>query len=211
MNNIHTRQFRRFFSILIAALTITLSASFVSADSPGKLIVAKIEEGIKVLKEPSLQGIDKFSLRREKLWETVSPILDFTETSKRALGPHWLKLSPEERETYTNAFVAVLKNIYLSKSDSYQGERIEFVREIISGNRGKVRTIFHTADGKKVIIDFSMHKKNNEWKVYDLQVEGVSIISNYRSQFNSILAKGTFEELMEKLLKKQNEFAEIDG
>ena len=56
-----------------------------------------------------------------------------------------------------------------------------------------------------------MHKKNNEWKVYDLQVEGVSIISNYRSQFNSILAKGTFEELMEKLLKKQNEFSEIDG
>jgi phospholipid transport system substrate-binding protein len=133
----------------------------------------------------------------------VKELFDFKETAKRALGPHWNNINDIQREEFTEVFIAVLKDIYLNKSDTYAGEKIVFVREIVEGNRGKVRTNLYITSEKKVVVDFSMQLVDGVWKTYDLQIEGVSIISNYRSQFNSFLAKNSFEKLMEDLIEKQ--------
>lgn len=199
------------YRILAAVLACLLSLIPVSGASateePGKFIVATIDRGLKVLNDPSLQGIDKFSERRQKLWETVSPVINFGETSKRALGRHWRERTSEEKEEFTEIFKDILKDFYLGKSDGYQGEKIVYIREIAKGNRAKVQTNFFTVDGKKVVIDFSMHKVDDLWRIYDIIIEGVSIVSNYRSQFNSIIAKSSFEELMVKLREKRAEIS----
>ena len=192
-------------TLLIYLLTF-LPISLSWALNPGETVVQTIDRGIKILEDPSLRGFDKFAERRQKLWEIVTPVFDFAETSKRALGHHWKKRSDQERKEFVFLFTQVLRDIYLGKTDSYAGGNFIYIREIIKGNRGKVRTNFMTADQKKVVVDFSMHKITGNWKVYDITIEGVSMVGNYRSQFNNILAKSSFENLMEKLHNKRDEF-----
>lgn len=195
--------------ILIIAF-LTMGVSFALAEDPGVVVVATIDKGIKILNDPQLQGMNHFKERRQKLWNVVKSVFDFEETSKRALGRHWIPLSFEERKEFTDAFVKVVRNIYLGKTDSYQGQKIEYVRELVKGDRGKVQTNFFTVDQKKIVINLNMHKVGASWKIYDVIVEGVSIVSNYRGQFNSIMSRGSFEELMEKLLEKSEAIANID-
>jgi len=171
------------------------------------IIVKTIENSLEILKDPALSSIDKMSERREKLWEALSSIFNFEETSKRALGQYWLKLTPQERTDFTKTFSSILRDVYIGKSDNYRGEKIEYVREIVEGNRGKVQTIFHTVSNKKIVVDFSMKKYSGVWKIYDVSIEGVSMVSNYRSQFNSILTKSSFAELMTKLKDKKDEIS----
>jgi len=191
--------------ILIVLLTFfPISMSW--ALDPGETVVQTIDRGIKILEDPSLQGFDKFNERKQKLWEIITPVFDFGETSKRSLGHHWKKRSDTERKEFVSVFTQVLRDIYLGKTDSYAGGNFTYVREIIKGNRGKVRTNFITSDQKKVVVDFSMHKVTDNWKVYDITIEGVSMVGNYRSQFNNILTSSSFESLMEKLHNKRDEF-----
>jgi len=194
-------------SLLMSFLTV-LPQTVSWAMGPGEIIVQTIGEGIKVLEDPSLQGMDKFTERKEKLWEIVTPVFDFEATSKRALGHHWKDRTDKEQKEFVSLFTQVLRDIYLGKTDSYAGSNFEYIREIVEGARGKVRTNFITNAQKTVVVDFSMHNINGSWKVYDITIEGVSMVGNYRSQFNSILANSPFEELMEKLRNKRDEFVQ---
>ena len=121
-------------------------------------------------------------------------------------GAPWIR----DREEFTDTFMRVLRNTYIGKTDNYKGQKIVYIRELVHGKRGKVQTNFFTSDGTKVIVDFSMHEVDGSWKVYDVIIESVSIISNYRSQFNSILSKESFEDLMEKLKEKEEEISYLD-
>jgi phospholipid transport system substrate-binding protein len=150
--------------------------------------------------------MDKFTERKEKLWAILMPVFDFDETSKRALGHQWKNLSPQERKEFVSVFTQVLRDIYIGKTDSYSGGNFIYIREITEDTRGKVRTNFITTNQKTVVVDFSMRNINNVWKVYDITIEGVSIVGNYRSQFNSILSSSSFEDLMEQLRNKKDEF-----
>lgn len=205
-------QNKNFILITILALLFGLTSSFpVQADTktPGETVVATIDKSLKILNDPSLSGMDQFKERRQKLWNAVKEIFNFKETSRRALGRHWLALTPQERKEFTDTFTKILRDSYLGKSDSYRGEKIVYVRELVAKNRGKVQTNFFTLQEKKIIIDFSMKKIDGTWKVYDISVEGISMVSNYRSQFNSIIAKGSFEDLMEKLIEKEEEIPDF--
>ncbi len=194
-------------SLLIFLLTLfPLAHSWAGDLGPGEIIVATIDRGIKILEDPQLQGFDKFQERKDKLWAILTPVFNFKETSRRALGHHWKSRTDEERKEFVEVFTQVLRDIYLGKTDTYSGGKFIYVREIVKGKRGKVQTNFITSDQKKVVVDFSMRINNGTWKIYDITIEGVSMVGNYRSQFNAILAKSSFEDLMDKLYKKREEF-----
>jgi phospholipid transport system substrate-binding protein len=196
-----------FFFIVLA----TSSLVWAESQSPGKIIVQTIDEGLAILKDPALQSFDKMPERRQRLWEAVKKVFDFEETAKRALGRHWNDRSPEEQREFAETFKNILKNIYLEKSDSYAQENIFYLSETVDRNRSKVHTYFTTSDGKQIDVDFSMKIIGDEWKIYDVIVEGVSIVGNYRSQFNSILSKSTFAELMDKLREKESEVVKLEN
>jgi len=191
---------------LLIIVFIFISSSLLWAEDPGQIIVKTVDSGLEVLKDPSLQNVEKISERKQKLWEILEPIFNFEEISKRALGRHWKDCTVEERKKFTKIFTEILKNVYLNKSDSYMGEKIVYLREDLQSSRCKVQTNFITTEEKKIAVDFSMRKFNDTWKIYDVTIEGVSIVGNYRSQFNSILSKSSFDELLQKLKEKEKKF-----
>ena len=199
---------------LVAVLVILLGFTGVyvtqaNTPTPGETVVATINKSLDILNDPSLKGIDRFKERRQKLWDVVKTIFDFEETSRRALGQNWLPLTSQEKKEFTDTFVNILRDSYLGKSDSYSGEKIVYIRELVQENRGKVQTNFFTVNQKRIVIDFSMHKIDGTWKIYDVIIEGVSMVSNYRSQFNSIISKESFAGLMKKLTEKEEEIPDF--
>jgi len=192
--------------VVLLLMFLPLSHSWAQESGPGKIVVATIDRGIRILEDPALQGFDKFQERKDKLWAILTPVFNFKETSRRALGHHWKNRTDKEKEEFVSVFTQILRDIYLGKTDTYSGGKFIYVREIVKGNRGKVQTNFITSDKKKVVVDFSMRISEGTWKIYDITIEGVSMVGNYRNQFNAILAKSSFEELMEKLYKKRDEF-----
>ncbi len=196
---------------LVSLLTILLtfiSSSLLWAESPKQVVVESIDKSLEILRDPLLQDVSRISERKQKLWEILAPIFDFQEISRRALGRHWKNHTAKERKEFTLIFTNILKNTYLHKSDSYAGQNIIYLRENTQGNRSKVQTNIITTEGKKIAVDYSAYKSDNGWKVYDVAIEGVSVVGNYRSQFNSILNKSSFAELIQKLKTKEKEFDE---
>lgn len=195
------------FPIVVAG-SIVMSALPATAGSPGELVVSTIDKGLQVLKDPLFQAPSQYPERRAKLWKLLEPVFDFQEIAKRVMGPHWAGLTEDQKQSFIHIFTEIMKDSYLGKTDSYSGERIVFVREIIQGIRGKVQTHFFTVDGKKFVVDFSLQNNGEGWKIYDATVEGVSVVSTYRSQFNEVLSKSSFDDLLKKLTDKHNSFLE---
>lgn len=195
----------------LAVFTLVLApASLIWAESPGKVVVQTIDDGLAILNDPGLQSPEKMPERRQKLWDAVKGVFSFEETAKRSLGRHWNGRTPQEQQEFTETFKNILKNIYLEKSDSYAQENITYLSEMVEGDRSKVNTYITTSDSKQIEVIFSMKIIGGEWKIYDVIVEGVSIVGNYRSQFNSILSKSTFAELMDKLREKEGEVVKLE-
>lgn len=196
----------KFAFLIFILILLSPSQSWAQEMGPGETVVQTIDRGIQILEDPSLQGFDKFQERKEKLWAILTPVFSFEETSRRSLGHHWKNRTDDEKKEFVSVFTQILRDVYLGKTDSYSGGKFIYIREVVKGKRGKVQTNFITSDQKKVVVDFSMRTMEGAWKIYDITIEGVSMVGSYRNQFNSVLAKSSFEELMEKLYKKRDEF-----
>ena len=201
-------RYKRVFNnaILVVCLTscfFVFGSSILFAGDPGKLVMDTIDKGLVVLKEPSLKGNDKVNERRQKLWETISPIFNFEEMSKRALGQHWKKRSDEEKKEFVGLFTNILKDAYIGKTDAYSGEKVILMKERVDKEYATVQTKFILNTGSELVVDYNMLNNSGEWKIYDVIIEGVSLVNNYRSQFNSILIKSTYNELVKRIKEKK--------
>jgi len=182
---------------------LALIPAFLWAGEPGDIVMKTIDGGLAVLKDPSLSGKEKLEERKQKLWEKLSPIFNFREMSKRTLGKYWKERSDEEKEEFVELFTSILKDTYIGKTDTYSGEKIVYLRERQVDIRCKVQTKFITKAGKEISVNFNLLNNHGKWKVYDIIIEGVSLVNNYRSQFNNILMKSSYEDLIERIKKKK--------
>jgi len=201
-------RYKRVFNnvILVVCLTscfFVFGSSILFAGDPGKLVMDTIDKGLVVLKEPSLKGNDKVNERRQKLWETISHIFNFEEMSKRALGQHWKKRSDEEKKEFVGLFTNILKDAYIGKTDAYSGEKVILMKERVDKEYATVQAKFILNTDSEVVVDYNMLNNSGEWKIYDVIIEGVSLVNNYRSQFNSILIKSTYNELVQRIKEKK--------
>jgi len=201
-------RYKRVFNnvILVVCLTscfFVFGSSILFAGDPGKLVMDTIDKGLVVLKEPSLKGNDKVNERRQKLWETISPIFNFEEMSKRALGQHWKKRNDEEKKEFVGLFTNILKDAYIGKTDAYSGEKVILMKERVDKEYATVQAKFILNTDSEVVVDYNMLNNSGEWKIYDVIIEGVSLVNNYRSQFNSILIKSTYNELVQRIKEKK--------
>ncbi len=186
------------FEISVVIILQTFTPAFLWSGEPGELIKEII------LKDSSLDITDKSQERKQKLWENISPFFNFEEMSKRALGKFWRKRAPEEKKEFVELFTKTLKDTYIRKTISCYGGKIVFLKENQDNRYFKVQTKFITRIGKKVSMDFFLLNKHGKWKIYDVIIEGVSLVNNYRSQFNNILLKSSYEELIQKIKQKQS-------
>ena len=163
---------------------------------------ATVDKVLSTLNNPSLKG----DARRERLREAIYSRFDFVEMAKRSLGSHWSRRSPEEQQEFVRAFTELLGRSYLDKIESFSGEKVAYSREQQEQDNAEVFTKIITKKGEEFSVNYKLHPVGGEWKVYDVVVEDISLVNNYRSQFDRILANASFDELLRKLRQKTPDF-----
>ena len=171
--------------------------------APTDQIKQRVDDVIKVIDDPALT--DRAAERRAAVRKIAEDIFDYSDTARRALGLHWNARTPQEREEFVHLFADLLDRAYIGKIDLYQGEKVRYVGETDDGDEATVKTRIVTKQGSEVPIDYRMHQKNGRWLVYDVIIEGVSLIANYRTQFNKVVQTESYPALVQKLRAKDVE------
>jgi phospholipid transport system substrate-binding protein len=187
---------------LTLALVTALATPAVTG-TPTEQLKQRVDEVIRVLSDPSLQG--KTDQRRAAVRKISETIFDYQDTARRSLGPHWNARTPEERREFVQLFADLLERAYFSKINRYQGEKVRYGAETVDGKEAVVKTTIVTTEGTEVPVDYRMHRADGRWLVYDVVIEGVSLVSNYRSQFNKIVRTESYQALVQRLRAKETQ------
>lgn len=195
------RASRRVLAIFVAVSVALLTAPAPSrAGEPTDQVRGAIDRVLEILKKKDLQPKERRAERRTLLREEISKAFDFDEMAKRSLGPAWRQRTPEERKEYVGLFRQVLENSYLGKVEAYQGEKIKYGKESVEEGRiATVETLIVTGKGQEIPLNYRMLKEKPGWRVYDVIIEEISLVNNYRSQFAGILQKSSFPDLLARL------------
>ena len=187
--------------LILVALTGLVAWAPASADAgaPTDQLKASVEQIVKVLEDPALKPDAKARERRAAIRKEAEVVFDFKETARRALGRHWPALSEKDRQEFTSLFTDLIERAYISKIERYSGERIAYSGETVDGGVASVRTRFVTKQGTEIPVDYRMQQRGDRWLVYDVLVEGVSLINNYRTQFDKIIQTSSYAELVRKM------------
>jgi phospholipid transport system substrate-binding protein len=197
-------------AVMLAAVVAILTAREAVAGPPTDQLKSAIDRVVKVVADPSLKGDDRMAERRSAVRRIADDIFDWNEIARRALARHWQSLTDKQRAEFVALFSDLLERSYISKIELYGGEKIQYAGERVDGETATVATRIVTKNGTEVPIDYRLLKKGDRWLVYDVNIEGVSLVSNYRTQFNKIIQTGSFEDLIQKLRAKQGELTADD-
>jgi phospholipid transport system substrate-binding protein len=194
-------------SYLIAALifclfAVTLSSAHATAGAPTDQIKATVDKALVVLKDPRLKPAAKIKERRELLKQILFARFDFTEMARRALGANWRRRTPKEQEEFIRLFTELLERAYADTIESYTDEKIVYVGERLDDSFADVNSKILTAKGQEFSINYKAHLIGGEWRVYDVVVENISMVNNFRSQFSRVIANSSYEELLRRLRDK---------
>ena len=196
--------------IAIGIFVFMLCVNFpavVDAGEPLELVRTAVDKAVQILKDPKLQSQDKKKDRIARLRETLNPIFDYEEMAKRALGTHWRRRTPAEQDEFVKLFRDFLERIYSDKIDLYGGEKVRFGREVLDQEFAQVESTIIKPKGEEIAVTYKLRQINGRWKVYDAVVENISIVNNYRSQFDRIISSSSYEELVKRLQEKAGQDA----
>jgi phospholipid transport system substrate-binding protein len=188
-------------AVVVAGALSTSRAAM--AGPPTDSLKSGIDRVIAVLEDAGLK--DRPQERRAALRRVTGTIFDVEEAAQRSLARHWQARTPAERGEFVQLFGRLLEAAYLTKIELYSGEKVFYGGDTIDGDHATVRTRVVTREGTEIPVDYRMLKRDDTWLVYDVSIEGVSLISNYRTQFNRIIQMSSFQDLVKKLRARQDE------
>jgi phospholipid transport system substrate-binding protein len=203
------RHHARVIWILSAVVTFTLGAVHgAGAGEPTDQLREGIERVIKILRDPELKGDKHLVDRRTAIAIAAGEIFDFGEMAKRSLAQHWDKRTPAEQNEFVAIFTALIQRSYISKVDQQDAaRRMTYRGETMDAGRAVVQTSVALNSGNEMPLDYRMHKPSTHWQVYDLSIDGISLVANYRAQFNKIIRTASYETLVARLKSNQAEFS----
>jgi len=188
--------------LMVAAMAVVLTTGGTAwAGAPTDQLRGRVDRVLRVLEDPQLKPETRAVERRASIRAIVAEIFDFRELSQRALGPHWQGRTPSERDEFIQLFANLLERSYIDKIELYSGaERIQYTGEMLDGDQvATVRTRIVTKQGTEIPVDYRMRRIGDRWLVYDVAIEGVSLVANYRAQFNRIIQRSSYKGLVEQL------------
>ena len=186
--------------LVLMIFSFASSASFAGEPTEEiKRITGKI---IDIITDPSLQGPEKTEEKLRLIRNSVDERFDREEMAKRTLARHWAKRSDQEKKEFAGLFERFLEKTYLDRVLSYSGEKILYGAEDIDNDYASVAITIISKDGVNIPVIYKLKKKGTNWHVYDISIEGVSLINNYRTQFNSIIMRGSYKKLVQMLKEK---------
>lgn len=186
------------FAAVVAALILG-GGSLALAGVPTDTVRDYTDAVVKVLEDPALKVDDRRAERRAAVRKIAIDVFDVQETARRALGQHWQQRSPQEREEFVQLFADLLERTYINKIDLFGGEKLRFTEEKIDGEHAVVRAKVITKQGAEVPVEARMINRGTRWQIYDIVIENISLVGNYRSQFDRIIRSSSYEELAKRL------------
>jgi phospholipid transport system substrate-binding protein len=183
----------------------------VAFPGPTEALKPTLQGMIDVIRDPALAGAEHKEPRRKKIMHLAAHGFDFTEMSKRVLGKTWRNINKEQRDYFETLFTKLLENAYIGKLEGYSNQKIVYKGERIKGKKAAVSTLVTNSGTAPFAVSYVMLENGAGWQVYDLNIEGVSFLRNYREQFKSILRKDKFEGLVKVLEEKNESFDEEDS
>jgi len=189
---------KRWLPSVVGLSYLLLIAIPLSAGAPSDQTRSTIEKVLAILKDPATK-----SNRLDRIRQAINPSFDFAEMAKRSLGTHWQRRSPAEQQEFVKLFTDLVETSYAGTIESYNGEKVAIGTEKLDKDFAEVTTKIVTKQGEEFSIDYKLHQVNGSWKIYDAVIENVSLINNYRSQFNRVIGKSSYEELVTMMKSKQ--------
>lgn len=194
-----------FFLVVFVFIIASVNGAM-AATSATDTIRQAVDNVMSVIKKPEMHDPAKKSELLKDVEEIVKTIFDFSEFSARTVGPKWRSFTLDQKSRFEDAFADLLRATYIEKLEGYSGEKVNFMGEVSSssGNKVEVQTSV-LANDKIIPVAYRLLQKNNVWKVYDVRIENVSLIENYRGQFKDIMLRGSADELIRKVVEKSRE------
>ena len=191
------RSSRRLWPCVLLVVAGCLATTVAAEQGPRREIERALQLGVTILGDAKLGEAAKF----ERLRAAVLPLFDFPEMARRSLGAHWRRRTPEQREEFTTLFTRLLERTYASRISAYQGQRVHFLTERVDGRYAQVDTRIVDREGRKFDVDYRLHRSGSPggWRIYDVVIADISLVNNYRAQFNRVINRNSFEALMERL------------
>jgi phospholipid transport system substrate-binding protein len=189
-------------ALIIAFAVLNLSPVSTFAATPQETIQTQVDRALEVLRDPALKAESAKAAKEKKIWAILDGIFDYTELSKRTLAQHWKQFSPEQQGEFTRLFGKLLGGVYMDRIIAYKDEKVVFGKVTqLSDKTAEVQSEV-VRSSKPIPIHYRMIVENGEWKVYDVVIEGVSLVQNYRTQFREILMNKSPEDLLKTLREK---------
>ena len=196
---------KRFTGLILIFSFVLLIPLQGFAATPKETVETGVNNVIKTLGDPAFKAKPKDE-QIATIGAEIDKIFDFKELSRRTLGKQWKKMSAEQQTEFVQLFRELLQGVYADRLLAYSDQKVLFDKEIIlKKGRAEVQSYLQTSDGKKIPLFYRLTDKSGSWKVYDVIIEGVSMVKNYRTQFRQIIAKDSPEKLLEVLRKKVNQ------
>ena len=198
-----TKWIGRRLGLLFAAFVMFHSHPSAAATEAAQQVKQTVDRVLAIVNDPALKGDAKAAERRQKLKEVIGARFDFAEMAKRSLGAQWQKRSPAEQKEFVEVFTELLEGSYLDKIESYSSEKVRFVNDRQDKDYAEVGTKIINNKGEEFSVDYRLYNANGDWKVSDVIIENISLVNNYRAQFNRVLARSSYAELLETMKQKK--------
>jgi phospholipid transport system substrate-binding protein len=187
---------------MIALLVAVCGFKPANAGEPTEAIREAVNQGVEILKNAKLDSQKQRVQVIDRLRQIVFPLFDFNEMAMRSLGANWRRIDAQQRKEFVSTFTALLEKTYADQIDLYDGQKVAFTKESVDGNYAQVDSRIIDRNGQNYSVDYRLHKVDGKWKIFDVVAEKISLVNNYRSQFNRVIARSSFEELL-KTMKEQ--------
>jgi phospholipid transport system substrate-binding protein len=192
----------RFCVSVFAVLVVVGSGQSVSAGEPTDAIRDAVNQGVEILKNAKLDNQMQRAQVIDRLRQIVYPLFDFNEMAMRSLGQNWRPLNPQQRKEFVSIFTALLEKTYADQIDLYDGQKVVYTGESIDNEYAQVDSRLIDKNGQTYSVVYRLHRVDGKWRIYDVVAENISLVNNYRSQFNRVIAKSSFEELLKSMKQK---------
>ncbi len=191
-----------FIRIFIPLFLILVIASPALAADPMQEMKQTTDKILSILSNPALKAPSKTAEREKLIRKAVDERFDWEEMARRSLATHWAKRTAEEKKEFVHLFSDLLERTYMKKVEDYSGEKVLYEGETKDGNYAAVKVKIVTKKNKDIPVEYRLSKEGDNWFVYDVSIEGVSLVNNYRTQFNSIILQSSYENLVKKMKEK---------
>jgi len=189
---------------IAAIIVLAGGVAPMAAGTAAEAIKSTIKQMFGILNDEGLKAPGRAEERRQQLEQVIGNRIAYDEMAKRSLGPQWTQLNDEERQEFVRLYAQLLRDTYSSRFDHYSDEKVEFLQETLQGDYAEVRTRL-TSRKVSLDVDYRMLQRAGDWRVYDIVVDGISLVRSYREQFNKIIRTSSYGELVAKLKQKTGE------